>query len=99
MSAKQNILSFLKENKGLFLSKFHITKIGLFGSFARDEEKADSDIDILIAREPGAKNIYDLDWELRDLLKKQFNRDIDICTEKYIKPYCRQYVLRDAIYV
>jgi len=52
-----------------------------------------------IAREPGTKNIYDLDWELRDLLKKQFNRDIDICTEKYIKPYCRPYVLRDAIYV
>lgn len=79
--------------------KFHLKKIGIFGSFARDEQKEESDIDILIERETDAKNLFDMDWDLEELLKKKFNRKVDICTEKYIKPYAKKIVLKDAIYV
>lgn len=99
MLTKTEILNFLRENKDLFKSKFHITKIGLFGSFARNEQKPNSDIDILIEREPEAKNIFDLDWEMREMLSKQFDREVDICTEKYIKSYFKPYILKDAIYI
>ena len=99
MLTRQDILSFLRDNKEYLQKHFHLTKVGIFGSFARDEQKQDSDIDLLIEREPDAKNIFDTDWELKELLKKQFNREVDICTEKYIKPYARFYILRDAIYV
>ena len=99
MLTQNEILKFLKKNKRTFQKKFHISKVGIFGSFARNEQKANSDIDILIEREPNTKNIFDLDWNLQQLLKKRFGREIDICNEKYIKSYCRQYVLKDAIYV
>ena len=99
MNTKEEILLFLKSNKLFLTKKFHLTKIGLFGSFARGDQKPSSDIDLLIERAPGANNIFDSDWELKELLKKQFNRDVDICTEKYIKSYFRPYILKDAIYV
>ena len=99
MHTKQDILNFLRDNKEYLLKHFQLTKVGIFGSFARGEEKPNSDIDLLIEREPDAKNIFDSDWDLRELLKKQFNREVDICTEKYIKPYAKPYILRDAIYV
>lgn len=99
MLTKNEILEYLKNNKNVFFAQFHLTKIGLFGSYARDEQNPNSDIDILIERTPDAKNIFDLDWELQKLLKNQFNREVDICTEKYIKPFAKSFILRDAIYV
>jgi uncharacterized protein len=99
MLRKQDILQFLQDNKPYLLQRFQLTKMGLFGSFARGEEKQDSDIDLLIERASDAKNIFNSDMELQELLKKRFNRKVDICTEKYIKPYAKPYILRDAIYV
>lgn len=99
MLTRQDILKFLYDNKEYLLKHFYLTKLGLFGSFARNEQTPDSDIDLLIERAPDAKNIFDTDWELQEMLKKEFNRNVDICTEKYIKPYAKSYILRDAIYV
>lgn len=99
MLTRQDILKFLGENKEYLQKKFHLTKVGIFGSFARNEQNSHSDVDLIIERSPNAKNIFDTDWELQELLKKQFNRNVDICTEKYIKPYAKSYILRDAIYV
>ncbi|TAL58370.1 MAG: hypothetical protein EPN85_11735 [Bacteroidetes bacterium] len=99
MSNKEEILQFLKNNKIVLSERFHLTKIGLFGSFARGDQKPTSDVDILIEPEDEAKNIFDLEYDLRELLKKQFNRNVDICEEKYIKSYFKPYILRDAIYV
>lgn len=73
-------------------------KIGIFGSFARNEQNAESDIDILIELENNVSNIYDLKWSLRELLKNQFQREVDICNTKHLKPYAKEIILKDAIY-
>ena len=99
MNNKEEILQFLRNNKIFLRKKYHLTKIGLFGSFARGDQKSSSDVDILIELEKEAKNIFDLEYDLRELLKKQFNRNVDICEEKYIKSYFKPYILKDAIYV
>ena len=98
MLTQQDILQFLKDNKDYFRKEFHISKIDIFGSFARNEQRADSDIDFLIEMENNVSNIYDLKWELRELLKKQFNREVDVCNEKHIKPFAKTFVLKDAVY-
>jgi predicted nucleotidyltransferase len=49
--------------------------------------------------ENNVSNIYDLKWNLREFLKNQFQRDVDICNSKHIKPYAKDYILKDAIYV
>jgi uncharacterized protein len=99
MLSKTQIIEYLKANKSYFSEKYHIRKIGLFGSFAREEQTEKSDIDIIIERIPGTRNVFDLDWELQNQLKEKFNREIDICNEKYIKPYARPYILKNVIYV
>ncbi len=99
MLTQQNILNFLGENKLFLREQFHIEKIGIFGSFARNEQNPDSDIDILIEMENNVSNVYDLKWNLREFLKSQFQRDVDICNSKHIKPYAKDYILKDAIYV
>ena len=50
MLNRQDILSFLRDNKEYLQKHFHLTKVGIFGSFARDEQKQDSDIDLLIIK-------------------------------------------------
>lgn len=98
MLTTQNIMQFLTENKEYFRKEFHVSKIGLFGSFARGEQRSDSDIDILIEIENDTQNIYDLKWELREYLQKKLNRNVDVCSEKHIKSFAKEMVLRDAIY-
>lgn len=91
-------MQFLSENKEFLRKEFHVAKIGIFGSFARNEQRPDSDIDVLIELENNTSNIYDLKWALRDFLKSKFNREVDICNEKHIKPFAKPYILKDAIY-
>jgi predicted nucleotidyltransferase len=98
MLTQKNILNYLSENKILFREQFHIVKIGVFGSFARNEQNADSDIDILIELEDNVSNVFDLKWTLRELLTKQFQREVDICNTKHIKSYAKEFILKDAIY-
>jgi predicted nucleotidyltransferase len=98
MPSTGEILQFLKENKPFLLNKFHCTEIGLFGSFARNEQSENSDIDILVQFEKDAPDLYNLELELKEFLKKQFNREVDVCSKKWIKPLFKQMILKEAIY-
>lgn len=99
MNTKNEILNFLKENKSYLSSRYHITKIGLFGSFSRDEQTDDSDVDLLIELEDGIKNIYDIKKSLNSFLSEAFGRSVDIAREKYLKPYAKDLILKDTLYV
>jgi hypothetical protein len=99
MNTQKEIVSFLQDNRGLLLEKYHVTKIGLFGSFARNEQKEDSDVDLLIELEDGTKNVYDLKNSLRQFLSISFERSVDIAREKYLKPYAKEQILKDTLYV
>ncbi len=43
MNTKNEVIEFLRQNRELLTERYHISKIGLFGSFARDEQTANSD--------------------------------------------------------
>ena len=99
MLTQQNILHFLSDNKLFLREQFHVVKIGIFGSFARNEQNADSDIDIIVEMENNVSNLYDLKWDLRAFLKNKFQREVDICNAKHIKSHAKDFILKDAIYV
>lgn len=40
MKTSDEILTFLSQNKNLLRDKYHIIRIGLFGSYARDDQNA-----------------------------------------------------------
>ena len=89
---------FLAQNKKLFRDKFHIIRIGLFGSYARDEQNIDSDIDLLVEFEDNTQDLYDLKLQLKDFFLKTLGIEIDICREKYIKPRIKKQILKEAVY-
>jgi len=99
MNTKKELLDFLKQNRKFLLETYHITRIGLFGSFAREEQNDSSDVDLLIDIEEGTKNIHDLKLSLKKYLSSAFGRDVDLAREKYLKPYAKKYILKDILYV
>jgi predicted nucleotidyltransferase len=98
MKSKDQILMFLAQNKNLFRDKYHIIRIGVFGSYARDEQNIDSDIDLLVEFEANTQELYDLKLQLKDFFLKTLGIEIDICREKYIKPRIKKQILKETIY-
>lgn len=69
---KNSILSLLKTNKEYIQKNFSVSRIGLFGSYAKDQAKGDSDIDIYVEFEDkNFKNISGLWVFLEELYHKK----------------------------
>jgi predicted nucleotidyltransferase len=93
-----DILGFLRQNKQFIRERFYCSQIGLFGSFARNEQTDESDIDVLVRFADNVPDFYAAETELKEYLLKQFGRNVDICAEKWIKPVFRPLVSKDAVY-
>ena len=98
MKTRDQILIFLAQNKIMFRERYHIIRIGLFGSYARGEQNIDSDIDLLVEFEDNTQDLYDLKSQLKDFFLKSLGIEIDICREKYIKPRIKTQILKEALY-
>ena len=82
----------------MFRDRFHIIRIGLFGSYARGEQNLNSDIDLLVEFEDNTQDLYDLKIQLKDFFKKNIGLEVDICREKYIKPRIKNSILKETVY-
>ena len=92
---KQSILSFLLTHKSLMQNKYKVTKIGLFGSYATDQQKQTSDIDILV----DMPSNFDLYYDLKEFLENAFNKKIDLGLEKNIRSLIKKEIDKEIIYV
>lgn len=99
MTSKEEILDFLNEIKPEFYLKYNLVKLGLFGSFARDEGTAESDIDLIIEFLPNTEDLFEKKNNIKSIVKNRFNRNVDLCREKYLKSYFKSQVLQSVIYV
>lgn len=94
-----NILDYLSANKDRLLNEYHLTKIGLFGSIARGEQNEKSDIDLVIEFEPNTPDLYAIKCRLREEFQSRFERPVDICRLKYIKPVFKNHIQSEIKYV
>jgi uncharacterized protein len=69
MLTSDEILTFLRKNKLTLKEKFFVTEIGLFGSYARNEQTENSDIDFLVVFETDTPDLYSVEKELKEFLK------------------------------
>lgn len=99
MIDRTEIINYLKQHKAELLTQYNLSKIGIFGSFARGEQTVDSDIDFIVEFQSGTENLFQLKLALKKLFEQQFHKGVDICREKYIKPYYKKRILKDAIFV
>jgi len=83
--------------KQTFGKQFGITKLGIFGSVARQENTEDSDIDIVVEVE---KPTLSLMYELKEALKAVFKCDVDLVRFRpTLRPLFKSNILNDAVYV
>lgn len=89
------MLNLLREHKPVLEQRFGVIRLALFGSVARNAERADSDIDLLVAFDGAAdsERYFGVQFYLEDLL----GRPVDLVTEKALRDRLRPYVERDAI--
>jgi predicted nucleotidyltransferase len=99
MTTRADILNFLKEIQLRFRTENHISKIGLFGSYARNEQKQNSDIDLIFEFNENANHLFATKETVRELISKQFGTNVDLCREKYIKSFFKESILKDAIFI
>ena len=96
MINKEHITKTLKDNKVDLATRYHLTSIGIFGSFAREDFKNDSDIDILIDYDqPLGIAFIDLAEELEKIL----NCKVDLVSKNGIKPKYLEEIQKDLIYI
>lgn len=95
---QEEIITTLRSLK----SKYHddgIEILGLFGSYARGEASAKSDVDVLIELQDGVTHIYEKKSHLKKELESLLHTPVDIVRQKYLKPYAKEMVLNETIYV
>jgi predicted nucleotidyltransferase len=92
---KNELLTAKREEILQIASQHGAYNVRVFGSVARGEDGLDSDIDFLVEMEPG-RSLFDLGGLLMDL-KKLLGVEVDIATEKGLRPRIRDRVLREAV--
>lgn len=72
MNTRNEVLTQLQQVKPLLISKYGLKRIGLFGSFARNEQNTDSDIDIIVeTSEPNFSSFAGVLLLLEKVLRKK----------------------------
>lgn len=98
MTTKENIIAILRSQKSE-LSKYGVQTIGLFGSYLRNEQTAQSDIDLLIDFDP-QKETFDNYMAVYDLFESVFqNEKIEVVTTNGLSKHIGPKILNDVIYV
>jgi len=97
MTSKNTILSVIRRHKPQ-LSLFGVNRIGLFGSYVRNEQKPQSDIDILVDFEP-EKETFDNFMGLYSYLEALFaNEKVEVVTVNGLSPYIGRHILKEVSY-
>lgn len=77
-------------------TKYSISRLSLFGSAARSDFGADSDIDVLVEFSPGMAPSLGIFVDIQDELTDLFGRKVDVATIAILKnPYRKQRVEKD----
>jgi len=93
---KAAILEYLRSHKEQFRQKYAVERIGLFGSYAREEATDTSDIDLFVEMKPDLFSIVGLKREIEEAL----SRPVDIIRKhKHLKPLFYEMIEKDITYV
>jgi len=90
----KNITSKLREELPKLRSQYNVTTLELFGSFVRNEQKANSDLDILVEFSQ-APSLFKF-IELEDYLSEILGVKVDLVMKNSLKPNIGQRILAEA---
>ena len=93
---KREILSVLVQNKSELENRFKVRRMAIFGSYARGDQRPDSDVDILVDIDPSVGLEF---VTLAEQIEKLLGLPVELVSRRAIKANKLKYIERDLIYV
>lgn len=97
MKSLKQIQEILTKHEGKIKANFKVQEIGIFGSYARNEQDKFSDVDVLVLFQKGGKsfdNFMDLKFYLEELLEQK----VDLVLKNVLRNEIKDEILEDTIY-
>src|SRR3989344_1881329 len=90
----KNDLQIIKKKVVPVLKKNHVVKAGIFGSYAKGNQKNKSDIDIIIEPPKGIGYGF---FGIQSELEKAVGKKVDLVTYKSLSPYLKKHILNEEV--
>lgn len=89
------IQAILAAHRDELTGRYHLSELGVFGSYVHGKQHASSDIDILVAFHitPSLFTLIALEDELRDLL----GTNVDVAVKSALRPHIGVHILREVV--
>jgi predicted nucleotidyltransferase len=94
MKSREDVLSLIEQNQAA-LKKLGVRRLGLFGSCARGEATAESDLDFVVEFSDKSFDAY---MDLKSFLEDLFRSRVDLVTVSSIKPRLLPIIQRETGY-
>ncbi len=93
---REEILSLLVQHKSELKDRFKVRRLAIFGSYARGDQRADSDVDILVDIDPSIGLEF---VTLAEQIEQLLELPVELVSRRAIKPNKLKYIEQDLIYV
>ena len=94
---KEDLLSLIRAHREQ-IEAFGVSRLGIFGSFARGQPREESDVDVLVEFLPGHKT-FNAFIHLAFFLEDLFGRPVELITPESLSPYIGPHILSETEYV
>lgn len=94
---KQEIINIIRNSKPEIEARYGVMRVGLFGSYVREQQREKSDIDILVSF---GRDIDLFEFiDLREFLEARLHHKVDLVMETALKPAIGKRILSEVEYV
>ncbi len=95
MIKKQEVITRLKQNQDK-LTAYQVKELYLFGSVARNEAGADSDVDFIVDFEPGSEVGFFKLVRLQKMLSEILDCSVDLTTRDALHQELKNHILKES---
>ncbi len=87
----------LRAHRAVFVARYHIAELGVFGSYIRNEQRPESDLDVLVAfnETPSLFTLVALEDDLSALLQIT----VDLAVKTALRPRIATRILREVVMI
>jgi len=96
VQSKEDILKLLSSYKAELMAQFKVYDIALFGSWARGDQRPDSDVDILVEVDPSIGLGF---VALAEKLEELLGMKVDLVSRRAVKQRNLEYIRQELIHV
>jgi len=93
---KEQILKTLAKEKSELKRRFKVRQLALFGSYARGDQRADSDVDILVEVDPSIGLEF---VTLAERIEQSLGACVDLVSSRAVNPKAMKFIEPELIYV